>query len=177
MSLAIAAALVGTSAIAAVTSFLATDVALQPTTLAQAVREDRISFARQSGCVDPEGTVAAVEQSPLADLLLSTAIEESGCTSDAIGKAGEQGAWQVIEKYWGPVPVNDLTAQAKQAERVIVVWSLANDARGDYLMAMARYNGGVTPPRESFWYAKRVIQRQQELTRYLLEKAEERAGT
>lgn len=120
------------------------------------IRLARIDVARSQACKDPEGTVDAIGDSPIADLLLSTAIEESKCNKDAVGDAGEEGAWQVIAADWGPVP-KDLPGQARQAERIIL--RLANAKKGDYAKAMSHYNGGLLPKQQSLDYASRVLLR------------------
>lgn len=125
------------------------------------VHLDRINYAREKGCIDPEQIVDGIGDTPLADLLLSVAIEESRCNKTSVGDAGEQGAWQVLENYWGPVPREDVHGQARQAEKIIV--QLLESTRDDHQEAMAQYNGGPTPPDKSYRYAKRVINRQQEL--------------
>ena len=159
-----AVALLGTATLAAANIALAPDVQVQPRTLtaAAAIRQDRIAFAREQGCKDPEGVVDAVGGSPLADLLISVAVEESKCNVNAVGDAGEQGAWQVLERYWGPVAKGNLRAQAMQAEKIISRESKSSD--GNLLVAMARYNGGGTPPAESAQYARRILKRQAALS-------------
>lgn len=120
------------------------------------VHEQRVRFAADHGVADPTALVAAVRHSPLAHLLISVAIEESRGDPLAIGSAGEQGAWQVIAAEWGRVP-KDLCGQAHQAERIIR--SLLMESNGDKIKALARYNGGPTPPGKSFSYAERIVKR------------------
>ena len=173
----VAAILTGATAIAAGITFSGpSQEEIKSITLAEAVRIDRIAWARENGCKNPEATVKAVEHSPLADLLISQAIQESNCNPEAIGRAGEIGGWQVIESDWGTVPKGDLAGQADQAEKILTTWLKARDARGDFTVALARYNGGETPPSQSFKYANQILERQQQLTQYILEKTEERAG-
>lgn len=173
----VAALLTGATAIAAgITISSQGQEEIKNITLAEAVRIDRIAWARENGCKNPEETVSAVEHSPLADLLISQAIQESNCDPEAIGRAREIGGWQVIESDWGVVPKGDLAGQANQAEKILTTWLKARDARGDFTVALARYNGGETPPPQSFRYARQILERQQQLSRYILEKAEERFG-
>jgi len=120
------------------------------------VHEQRVRFAAYHGVADPAALVAAVRHSPMANLLISVAIEESRGDPVAVGSAGEQGAWQVIASDWGSVP-KDMRGQAGQAERIIR--ALLIDANGDKRKALARYNGGTTPPGKSYRYAERILKR------------------
>jgi hypothetical protein len=45
---------------------------------------------------------------------------ESGLSASAVGAAGEQGAWQVLARFHGPVPMT-LAAQATQAAAIMAV--------------------------------------------------------
>lgn len=120
------------------------------------VHELRVGFASDHGVANPAALVAAVRHSPMANLLISVAIEESGGDPVAIGAAGEQGAWQVKASDWGAVP-GDLHGQAGQAERIIR--ALLSSTKGDKKEALARYNGGTAPPGKSYRYAERVLRR------------------
>ena len=120
------------------------------------VHELRVGFASDHGVANPAALVAAVRHSPMANLLISVAIEESGGDPVAVGAAGEQGAWQVKAVDWGTVP-RDLHGQAGQAERIIR--ALLNSTKGDKKEALARYNGGTAPPGKSYRYAERVLKR------------------
>jgi hypothetical protein len=124
------------------------------------VHEQRVRFAALHGVVDPAALVAAVRHSAMANLLISVAIEESRGDPVAVGSAGEQGAWQVIASDWGSVP-KDMIGQAIQAERIIR--ALLIDANGDKRKALARYNGGPTPPGKSYRYAERILKRARHL--------------
>ena len=78
---------------------------------------------------------------------------ESNMNSKARGRAGEKGAWQVIEKHWGKVP-KDLLGQALQSERIMN--ELLQDSNGNLFVAMRKYNGtGVAAVR----YAKTLRKR------------------
>lgn len=122
--------------------------------------EQRIQFATYHGVVDPVSLASAVSHSPMANLLISVAIEESRGDPVAVGSAGEQGAWQVKASDWGTVP-HDLHGQAGQAERIIR--GLMIHSKGNKKKALARYNGGTTPPGKSYRYAERILQRARHL--------------
>ena len=121
-----------------------------------AVHEQRVRFAADHGVADPAALVAAVRHSPMANLLISVAIEESLGDPVAIGAAGEQGAWQVKPSAWGVVP-KDLHGQAGQAEKIIR--GLLIVSKGNKIKALARYNGGTAPPGKSYRYAQRILKR------------------
>jgi len=78
---------------------------------------------------------------------------ESNMNRRARGKAGEKGAFQVREKYWGKVP-KDLKGQAFQSERIMN--ELLKNCGGDLFLAVAKYNGSGDA---SFRYARKVRQR------------------
>ncbi len=118
--------------------------------------EQRVRFAADHGVADPAALVEAVRHSQMANLLISVAIEESHGDPVAVGSAGERGAWQVKTSHWGSVP-KDIHGQAGQAEKIIR--SLLDYAKGDKKKALARYNGGITPPEKSYRYAERVLKR------------------
>lgn len=120
------------------------------------VHELRVGFASDHGVANPAALVASVRHSPMANLLISVAIEESRGDPVAVGSAGEQGAWQVIASDWGAVP-DDIHGQAGQAERIIR--ALLNSTKGDKKEALARYNGGTAPPGKSYRYAERILKR------------------
>lgn len=122
--------------------------------------DQRVRFAADHGVYDPAALVAAVKDSPMAHLLISVAIEESLGDPVAVGAAGEQGAWQVIASEWGLVP-HDLRGQAAQAERIIR--ALLNYSKGNKVEALARYNGGPSPPGKSYRYAERILKRAEHL--------------
>ena len=120
------------------------------------VHEQRVRFAADHGVVAPAELVAAVKHSPLADLLISVAIEESRGNPVAVGSSGEKGAWQVKAAHWGSVP-EDIHGQAGQAERIIR--GLLIRTKGNKKEALARYNGGTAPPGKSYRYAERILKR------------------
>ncbi|MDD2848996.1 MAG: lytic transglycosylase domain-containing protein, partial [Desulfuromonadaceae bacterium] len=116
------------------------------------INEQRAKFVAAHGVANPAALVASVRHSPMANLLLSVAIEESRGDPVAVGSAGEQGAWQVKAANWGAVP-KDLHGQAGQAERIIS--DLLIRCNGNKVKALAWYNGGTTPPDRSYHYAER----------------------
>jgi hypothetical protein len=120
------------------------------------VHELRVRFAADHGVVDPAALVAAVRHSPMANLLISVAIEESNGDPAAVGSFGERGAWQVIASDWGAVP-KGIQGQAGQAERIIN--GLLICTNGNKKKALARYNGGTLPPVKSYRYAERILKR------------------
>lgn len=124
------------------------------------VHEQRVRFAAKHGVTDPVALVASVMHSPMANLLISIAIEESRGDPIAIGSSGEQGAWQVRASSWGQVP-KDIIGQAGQAEKIIR--SLLIGTKGNRKKALAHYNGGTTPPGRSYLYAERILKRTKRL--------------
>lgn len=124
------------------------------------VLAERVKFAADHGVADPISLVAAVRYSSLAHLLISVAIEESRGNPVAVGSSGERGAWQVKASSWGTVPV-DIYGQAWQAETIIR--GLLVHTKGNKKKALARYNGGSTPPGKSYRYAERILKRVQHL--------------
>ena len=63
---------------------------------------------------------------------------ESGMNHRAVGRAGERGAFQVLEKHWGKVP-RTLRGQMLQHDRVLR--ELHRECGGDLPLAITRYNG------------------------------------
>lgn len=90
----------------------------------------------------------------MADLLIGIGLQESLGDKDAVGLAGELGAFQVIPSDWGPVP-KDLPGQARQARDIIT--ELLTVAKGRKYKALAHYNGGDFPPAQSYDYAAQVL--------------------
>lgn len=85
---------------------------------------------------------AMMTGSPIVDLqrpelTIAQGYVESGMKAKARGKAGELGAWQVIEKYYGKVP-KKLHQQAKQAESILN--ELLTDNADDLEKALQFYN-------------------------------------
>lgn len=128
--------------------------------LSDVVHEQRVRFAADHGVGDPLALVASVKHSPMANLLISVAIEESGGDPVAVGAAGEQGAWQVRPECWGLVP-QDMHGQAAQAERIIR--DLLVSTKGNKKKALAHYNGGTAPSLRSYRYAERILKRARHL--------------
>ena len=71
-------------------------------------------------------------------LTIAQGMVESGMNQYAVGKSGEKGAWQVLEKHWGKVP-KKLHEQAKQSEKIIN--ELLAESRNDLYTAIIKYNG------------------------------------
>lgn len=69
---------------------------------------------------------------------LSIGTIESGMKTTAVGKAGEKGAFQVREKYWGKVP-KKLKGQMKQHNDILLELMEANNH--DINKAIKSYNG------------------------------------
>ena len=86
--------------------------------------------------------------------LQAISIVESNGTPWAVGKSGEKGAFQVIEKDWGKVSQHP-DEQAKQAERILD--ELLEASKGNELKALAMYNGGSHPNKKAWKYAYKVI--------------------
>lgn len=98
----------------------------------------------------------AVNKTRHPKVLAGIAIVESNGDINAIGDRGEsKGAFQVQEKYWGPVPAT-ATEQALQAEKILDEL-LGSNPRGSLRYSLAQYNGGINPPRVSFKYADKVM--------------------
>ena len=131
-------------------------VTLKHSDVLDVVHELQVKFAADHGVAAPTALVAAVRHSPMANLLISVAIEESHGDPAAVGSFGEQGAWQVMASDWGAVP-KDIQGQAGQAERIIN--GLLICTKGNKKKALARYNGGTLPPVKSYRYAERILKR------------------
>jgi hypothetical protein len=86
-------------------------------------------------------------------LTIAQGYVESNMNRKAKGKAGEKGAWQVIESDWGKVP-KDLKGQAFQAERILN--ELIKSNNGDIMIAVVKYNGSCEA---AYKYARKVRQR------------------
>lgn len=91
--------------------------------------------------------------------LLSVSIGhvESGMNPLAVGKAHEQGAFQVRAKYWGKVP-NGIRGQMAQHDAILR--ELLEACGQDVMTATERYNGSG---RKAKQYARKVRQRSLEL--------------
>lgn len=86
--------------------------------------------------------------------LQAISIVESNGTPWAVGKSGEKGAFQVIEKDWGKVSKNP-DEQARQAQQILD--ELLEASGGNELKALAMYNGGSRPNKKAWKYAQKVI--------------------
>lgn len=85
--------------------------------------------------------------------LQAISIVESNGTPWAVGKSGEKGAFQVLEKDWGLVSKNP-TEQAMQAEKILdeLLQASQNERH-----ALAKYNGGSRPNKRAWKYADKVL--------------------
>lgn len=111
------------------------------------------SAFKKAGSPVPSQMAKAVRQTKRPELMAAIAMQESDGTPWAKGKAGEKGAWQVIEKDWGKVSSNP-NEQAKQAERIL---DELLEASGSTRKALSMYNGGSNPKKRSYKYADSVI--------------------
>ena len=112
------------------------------------------SAFEKAGSPVPSQMAKAVRQTKRPELMAAIAIQESDGTPWAKGKAGEKGAFQVIEKDWGKVSQHP-DEQAKQAERILD--ELLEASKGNELKAIAMYNGGAYPNKKAYKYADSVI--------------------
>lgn len=121
----------------------------------------QLAFFDRHGSSDPASMAKAVlaTQPDYRPLMAAVAVVESNGHPAAVGDDGKsRGAWQVQPRHWGAVPRN-VEAQARQAERILVELVDAVEHRGvlRWREALARYNGGTTPPGVSYCYADRVL--------------------
>lgn len=77
-------------------------------------------------------------QSPRLHLVEAQALTESGRNMYAVGKAGEKGCWQVLEKYWGKTP-NNFHGQFIQHTKIMD--DLLCTKKGDISATVMAYNG------------------------------------
>lgn len=71
-------------------------------------------------------------------VLAAMAAKESNFNPNAVGNAGEIGAWQVRTEYWGH-PGRTLGSQAKKSESILQ--NLVAESNGKLESAVRRYNG------------------------------------
>lgn len=90
------------------------------------------------GSPHPVELAIAVSRLKRPRLAAAQAIVESGGDINRLGKLGEVGVWQVIEKYWGYVP-DSIEEQAEKYE--IIMDYLIDRSKGDIRKALNRYNG------------------------------------
>lgn len=110
---------------------------------------------KNNGSKQPLEMAIAVSKTKRPKLMTAIAIVESNGNPTAVGDSGaSKGAFQVQAKHWGAVPTTALE-QATQAERILDELIVAN--RGRLRQALAEYNGGTKPPKQSYRYADRVI--------------------
>lgn len=108
------------------------------------------------GSTDPMVMAIAVRKTKNPPLMAAIAIKESNASPKAIGDNGDsKGAFQVQEKHWGEVPTT-ATEQALQAEKILDEL-VASSPRGNLRSGLAKYNGGVKPPKSSYRYADDVL--------------------
>lgn len=95
----------------------------------------------------------------LSSFVLATAqgIVESGLNPWAVGKAKERGAWQVIERHHGKVPLSIL-GQFKQYNGIM---SALTREHGTVEKAIIRYNGAGPGARK---YCRKVQKKALEIT-------------
>lgn len=108
------------------------------------------------GSSNPMEMAIAVRKTKNPSLMAAIAIKESNGKPHAIGDNGDsKGAFQVQEKHWGKVG-STATEQALQAEKIIDEL-VASSPRGKLRSGLAKYNGGVKPPKSSYRYADDVL--------------------
>lgn len=103
----------------------------------------------------PKQMTKAVNATKRPTLMAAIALQESDGTPWARGKAGEKGAFQVMEKDWKIKVSDNPTEQALQAEKILD--ELLEASKGDVRKALSMYNGGSRPPKKSYKYADSVI--------------------
>lgn len=105
---------------------------------ARAVQQvELVKAFHEAGSPDAATMARAAMRTKRPALSAAQAIVESRGNIKARGKAGEKGAWQVREKYWGKVP-GSAVKQALQNERIIEDLIRAT---GGLPLAVERYNG------------------------------------
>lgn len=123
-------------------------------------------FFERHNSPKPVEMAIAVSKTRNPSLMAALAIVESNGDPSAIGDSGvSKGAFQVQERYWGPVSVN-ASEQAIQAERILE--DLVQNSRGRLRCGLAKYNGGKRPPTVSFRYASRVLKKAKEIEHGIL---------
>lgn len=121
----------------------------------------QVAFFDRNGSSSPTVMARAVKavQPDNRPLVAAVAVVESNGHPQAVGDGGRsRGAWQVQARHWGEVP-RDAAAQALQAEQILMELVAAVEQREvlRWRTALARYNGGVSPPGVSYYYADRVL--------------------
>ena len=110
-------------------------------------------FYQKHGAPDPVSLAVATASLKRPRLAAAQAVVESNGNPKAIGKAGEKGTWQILEREWGVVPT-DLRLQADQYEKIME--SLIAEQRGRLREALSRYNSGH--PNRSLTYSAKVME-------------------
>lgn len=114
-----------------------------------------IKVFKKHGSDQPEAMAIAVCKTKKPFLMAAIAIKESNGKPKAVGDSGDsKGAWQVQEKHWSKVPTS-ATEQALQAEKILE--ELVQSSRGKLRSGLAKYNGGIKPPKSSHRYANDVL--------------------
>ena len=85
-------------------------------------------------------------------LVIAQGIVESGMNKYAKGKAGEKGAWQALEKYWGKVP-HSIVGQ--RAHHMKIMNDLVQEKRGNISAAIVGYNGKGKKAKKYFCKVRR----------------------
>lgn len=114
-----------------------------------------IEFAKR-GSSHPIEMGIAVCKTKNPRLMTAVALKESDGDPTAVGDSGlSKGAFQVQEKHWGSVP-DTATEQALQAEKILDEL-VASSPRRNLRSGLAKYNGGVKPPKSSYRYADDIL--------------------
>jgi hypothetical protein len=111
--------------------------------------QDIVNFYMEHRSPDPFVMARATAKAKRPRLMAAVAVVESNANPKAIGKAGEKGAWQVIEEEWGIVP-DDAEGQCKQAEGILE--ELLEASEGKLKGGLSKYNGDRTGK-----YAQKVL--------------------
>jgi hypothetical protein len=96
----------------------------------------------------------AVLETKNPNLMASISVVESNGTPWAVGDGGASlGAFQVQPIHHGRVSLENVSLQARQAERVLFGWERLRCKR----KMLATYNGGNKRPKASYRYADKVL--------------------
>jgi hypothetical protein len=109
------------------------------------------------GAENPVELAQVIAKKKRPRLATAQAIVESN-GRNVIGKAGEKGIWQIIERDHGIVP-DDIQGQADKWEEVFE--SYLNESKGKMKEALCRYNSGR--PNRSIKYANKVMAKVEEV--------------
>lgn len=108
----------------------------------RSIQEQKLAerFAAK-GSPEPAAMAKASMATKRPHLVAAQAIVESNGNTKARGKAGERGAWQVIERYHGHAG-NTALQQALKHERIMD--DLLRETNGDVKKSVRMYNGSLT---------------------------------